>query len=172
MNENEQSKQNTERSWANILLRHLNANDCDYKVGNCKIPAMSADVDVCAYSESGSLEPLYLQLCLDVKPGDEGYERIPGTSKSHTFNRFGDTIEAIKAKAQKYTKQSKKFSHITVVVQSYYLIEDDREYRIPKLTKECSQLGFKAVYILSPKGEIYGGEESPSVMPERVFKIC
>ena len=94
MNENEQSKQNAERSWADILLRHLNANDCDYKVGNCKIPAMSADVDVCVYSESGSLEPLYLQLCLDVKPGDEGYERIPRTSKSHTFNRFGDTYRS------------------------------------------------------------------------------
>lgn len=160
INKKEQIKKNSEQSWANILLRYLNSKGCDYKIGEREIPAESVDVDIYAYSDSGKFKPLYLQLCLDVKPGNEGYEKISCTNKSYTFNNFGDTLGAVKGKKDKYIKQNKKFSHITMVVQTYYLTEDDGKYTIPKLTRECSQLGFEAIYILSP------GE------PEYVFKIC
>ncbi|MDO9579511.1 MAG: hypothetical protein Q7J06_02930 [Bacteroidales bacterium] len=172
-NKKELNKYNCEKEWALILLRYLNGKGSDYIIKeDYTLIDGWADVDVFAESYSGKFPPLYIQLCIDVKPCDEGYEKIKDTSKSYMFKRFGKTFEAIKCKAIKYTKQRKNFSQITLVIQSRYLIEDDEKYRIPKLCHDCSQYKFKAIYMLSPKGQIYDGRDKRGKeAPELVFQI-
>ena len=171
-NKNELNKYNREKGWALILLRHLNNKGSDYIIKEDYTPIDSwADVDVFAESYSGKFPPLYMQLCIDVKPCDGGYKKIKGTSKSYMFTKFGKTFEAIKGKATKYTEKGKNFSQITLVIQSHYLIEDDEKYRIPKLRRDCRQYKFKAIYLLSPKGKIYNHDKQVKESPERVLKI-
>lgn len=169
-NKKELNKYNNEKKWALILLRYLNSKGNDYIIKeDYTPPADWADVDVLAESSSGKFPPLYMQLCLDVKPGDEGYEKIEG---AHTFNNFGETLEAIRCKAEKYAKQKKDFSQITLIIQTLYLTEDDEKYCIPKLRDNCRQYKFKAIYLLSPGGLIYdGSDEQGEEYPDRIFQI-
>ena len=172
-NEKELNKYNNEKKWVLILLRYLNSKGNDYTIKEDYAPSVDwADVDVFAKSSSGKFSHLYMQLCLDVKPGDEGYERIGGNLNAYTFNKFGKTLDAIRCKAEKYRKQKRDFSQITLVIQSFYLIEDDGKYKIPKLRDNCRQYKFKAIYLLSPNGQIYDGHDKQrKEAPELVFQI-
>lgn len=171
-NKNELNKYNREKEWALILVRYINSKGNDYIISEDYIPPANwADVDVSAKSSSGNFPPLYMQLCLDVEPGNEGYEKIRGNINAHSFNNFGKTLDAIKYKADKYAKQGKDISQITLLVQSYYLIEGDKKYRIPELQDKCRQYKFKAIYILSPRGQIYGGDKQIEEDPEQVYQI-
>jgi len=163
------NKHKSEEGWALILLRYLNTNGCDYEIGeNYTLPAHWADVDVFAKSASGKYLPLYIQLCLDVEPKNEGYVEIRKKPKVYTFNNFGETPEAIKGKVEKYEKQKKDYSQITLAIQTD-LIQDDEIYHVPRLREECKQYNFKAIYLLSPHGEIYGPPAEE--VPELVFQI-
>lgn len=161
----EKTKRELENGWASILLRYLNSAGYDYIIRERHIQDGWADVDVCAKSDSGKYPPLYIQLCLDVNPKDPGFEKTGKSSK--IFTKFGQTMEAIKAKAEKYKKQNVDFSQITLAVQSYYLIKDDEIYRVPQLRNECRKYKFKAIYLLSPKGQFVDGTEDK----ERVFQL-
>ena len=170
-NKKELLKRQSDEAWASILLRYLNSKGYDYEVREPYTPPGWADVDVFAMSISGKHPSLYIQLTLDTNPKNSGYEKIWKNSKSHTFKNFGQTTEAIRGKVEKYTKQKMDFSQITLVIKSYYLIKDDEIYRIPKLYDECKQYKFKAIYLLSPKGQIYGSDKQPKEQPEFVFQI-
>lgn len=170
-----------EEKWASILLRHLNdVNESDYIIIEPNTPSGWGDVDVCARSTSGTRPPLYIQLCLDVKPGSAGYERIMEYPKTYTFNNCGNVLGAIEGKIKKYTEQRKDFSGITLAVQSIgsWFIEGDEKYIIEPLKKECEELKkkykdigfFKAIYLLSQGGEISDGQTMQK-NPERVFRI-
>jgi hypothetical protein len=170
-NQKELIKCKREEEWTWILLRYLNSNGCDYAIGkDCTLPTDWVDVDVFAISDSGMYSTLYIQLCLDVEPKNEGYEELRRNPKVYTFNKFGETIGAIKGKIEKYKKQGKDFSQVTLVIQTYYLTDDDEKHYIPKLREECKNIGFKAIYLLSKKGEICDGQTIQED-PERVFQI-
>ena len=161
----EDKKRRIDEWWANILLRHLKKQQgCDYAIGKQHTPDGWADVDVFARSKTDKYPPLYIQLCSDINPKDPGFEKI--LKKSKMFKNFGQTIEAVKGKVEKYKKQDKDFSQITLVIQSHYLIDHDAIYRVPKLRDECNQYKFKAIYLLSPKGQF-----ADSTGTERVFQL-
>ena len=179
-NKKSDNKYTNEEKWASILLRYLNSKGCDYKITKLSIPQGWADVDVCAKSPSDKYPPLYIQLCLDVEPGNEGYEKIMENPKVYTFNNCSDAEGAIERKIEKYIKQKKDFSKIILAVQSIgsYFIEDDEKYiieplkeKIKKLKKKYKNIGsFKAIYLLSKEGEICDGQMTQKD-PERVFQI-
>ncbi len=161
----EDKKCRVEEGWANILLRHLNSTGCDYVIGEQHQLDGWGDVDVFAKSDSNKYSPLYIQLCLDVNPKSPGFEKI--LKRSRMFTGFGRTLEAIKAKAEKYKESHLDFSQITLAIQTYYLTEHDTVYSVPELRNQCKQFGFKAIYVLSPKGQFVDGKKDP----ERVFQL-
>ena len=170
-NKKELDKHKREEEWASIFLRHLNDGGLDYVIAELYTPSSWGDVDISARSASGTYPSLYIQLCLDTDPKNSGFEKIGEDQKARTFNNFGQTLEAIKGKVEKYEKQKKDYSQITLAIQTYYLIEEDEKYHIPRLRDECKQYKFKAIYLLSPKGQIYGFDKSVEESPELVFKI-
>lgn len=169
-------KEIQEKSWASILLCYLNNKGFDYEIADLDIPSNWADVDVGAksYSDMSSSfmsSSLYIQLCWNMDPKNPGFEKIAENPKASTFNNFGETFKAIDGKVEKYERQNRNYSQITLAIQTYAWNKENEEYFIPRLREECKKYKFKAIYLLSPKGEIWGQCGIEEEIPELVFQI-
>jgi hypothetical protein len=145
-----------EKKWAQALIDYLNLkNNSDYIVTehDNKSTPQWADVDVEAMSQSKTFPTLYLQLATDSR-----IDRVFKYNGHSTPVFTSDNIlTAIVDKHNRYTKQGKNYSEITLVIQGTMSQSSVPFEFTNQLFNECKKYNFKEIWYLSAPSLVNSG---------------